>query len=338
MNETLVSVIVPVYNTEKYLKRSIDSVLAQTYRNLEIILVNDGSGDDSISIIRNAAEKESRIRAVSQTNRGPSAARNTGMDAASGEYFLFCDSDDTVEPEWVRKMLGAAKAHPDSLVICGHNRVVCHSDGEYAAGKAAAPEGLYAKEEYFALMEYGIAGSAWNKIYNASLIRNLKLSFDESVRYAEDVAFNLEYMKYVSSFFVLDEALYNYFQYDRENRETLSHNATCAQLRFIYQRRLPFISNTHMADFDRMYFYQLWGRFADLETRNDIKRSDRRREMREILNDKTFCRFVEEYGAEFFEKRTFPLIKKKALTRYELLQWASKQKKASIQSLKEHRR
>lgn len=105
----LVSVIIPVYNVEKYLARCLDSVVAQTYQNLEIILVNDGSTDASGEICRQYGQSDSRIRLFTQENQGLSAARNTGLDHMNGEYIVFVDSDDYISVHFVRpvdKMLG----------------------------------------------------------------------------------------------------------------------------------------------------------------------------------------------------------------------------------------
>ena len=104
MNRAKISVIVPVYNVESYLARCVDSILAQTYQNLEIILVNDGSRDASGSICDAYAQKDSRITVIHKENGGLSSARNAGIDAASGEYLTFVDSDDWIEPqtyEWM---------------------------------------------------------------------------------------------------------------------------------------------------------------------------------------------------------------------------------------------
>lgn len=103
MNTPLVSIVIPVYNVELYLRECLDSVISQTYHNLEIICVNDGSPDNSLSILEEYAAKDSRIRIISQENAGISVARNTGMDVATGEYIYFLDSDDYIALEMVER-------------------------------------------------------------------------------------------------------------------------------------------------------------------------------------------------------------------------------------------
>ena len=119
---TAISIIVPVYNAEKTLPRCIDSILAQTFTDYELILVDDGSSDGSLSVCSAYAARDSRIRVLHQENAGVSAARNAGLDAAAGKYIMFCDSDDEVEPEWCALLHQEIEAHPDSWVLCGVSR------------------------------------------------------------------------------------------------------------------------------------------------------------------------------------------------------------------------
>lgn len=114
----LVSVIVPVYNVENYLTKCITSLQKQTYSNLEIVFINDGSTDHSLSILENAKEKDNRIKVFTQNNCGLSAARNRGIDEANGEYICFVDSDDWVSEEYIMCMLNAIKKYNADIAIC----------------------------------------------------------------------------------------------------------------------------------------------------------------------------------------------------------------------------
>ena len=101
----MISIIVPVYNSEKYIDRCLDSILNQTYKDLEIVLVNDGSNDQSLKILENYALRDTRIKVVNQENKGVAAARNTGLDNATGDYILYVDSDDWIENNMVERMV-----------------------------------------------------------------------------------------------------------------------------------------------------------------------------------------------------------------------------------------
>lgn len=118
-----ISIIVPVYNVEPYLRRCVDSILAQTLTDFELILVDDGSPDGCPAICDEYAEKDSRVHVIHKENGGVSSARNTGMAVAEGKYFLFCDSDDYVSPQWCETLYVAAEGDPNYLAFGGINRV-----------------------------------------------------------------------------------------------------------------------------------------------------------------------------------------------------------------------
>lgn len=118
----MISIIVPVYNSEKYIDRCLDSILNQTYKDLEIVLVNDGSNDQSLKILENYALRDTRIKVVNQENKGVAAARNTGLDNATGDYILYVDSDDWIENNMVERMVELS-ANAD-IVFCGNDNAV----------------------------------------------------------------------------------------------------------------------------------------------------------------------------------------------------------------------
>ena len=118
----MISIIVPVYNSEKYIDKCLDSILNQTYKDLEIVLVNDGSNDQSLKILEKYALRDTRIKVVNQENKGVAAARNTGLDNATGEYILYVDSDDWIENNMVERMVELS-ANAD-IVFCGNDNAV----------------------------------------------------------------------------------------------------------------------------------------------------------------------------------------------------------------------
>lgn len=115
-----ISVIVPIFKTEAYLRRCLDSILNNTYRNLEIICINDGSPDDSWKILEEYRALDSRFVVLNQENRGISAARNAGMDIATGEFIAFIDSDDWIHPNYFQYLVQLQKANNADIAICGH--------------------------------------------------------------------------------------------------------------------------------------------------------------------------------------------------------------------------
>lgn len=202
----MISIIVPVYKTEKYLKNCIDSLLVQTYTDIEIILVDDGSPDACGAICDAYAQKDSRVKVIHQENGGLSSARNAGLAAAMGELIGFVDSDDTVEPDMYELMHTAIAGH--DLAICASRRV---REGEVppptASGTAATTvldsDGLW--QEIFGCLN----NSACNKLYRAKLIKGCY--FPSGLIHGEDLLFHLSYLPHIESGVMLEAVKYNYY-------------------------------------------------------------------------------------------------------------------------------
>lgn len=213
-----VSVIVPVYNTERYLKKCLASLVHQDFDNYEIIIINDGSTDNSLAICEQFREKFDFITIYSQSNKGLSAARNQGVDLAKGKYIVFVDSDDYVELDFCSKLYGTAERHNVDIVMCSFLYVVSKPDGiEVKKPDKNDARKLYEgrkldKEEM--LTAHAIAGIwhfSWNKIYKRSLFGEGNLEFPVGL-YFEDVRFAIDVYERAESFFILPDGLYYYVQ------------------------------------------------------------------------------------------------------------------------------
>ena len=198
-----VSVIVPVFNTSKYLARCLDSILSQTQKDFELIAINDGSSDNSADILSQYASRDSRIIIVTQRNKGLSAARNSGLKIARGEWIMFVDSDDFIPCDAIEKFLLAADESKESVVISKEYALddAPAARSEKVQWKRCAP----ALKELIKLRK--AQSSAWNKFYSAALLKNRR--FIEGI-YFEDWPFNLELFGNIESFALLDEAMYVY--------------------------------------------------------------------------------------------------------------------------------
>ena len=208
-----ISIIVPVYNVEKYLKRCINSILNQTFKNFELILVNDGSTDNSLNICKNYKEKDGRIQLISQTNKGLSAARNTGLKYAKGKYVCFVDSDDFIEKEYLSLLLSNIEKYNSDIAMCEY--YLTNEEGrKYSISRLNEPKDIHVllgekTFSYFYKEDCVPNVVAWNKIYLRSLFDNIK--YDEG-HYFEDelIAPFLFYKARRVSF--LRVPLYNYVQ------------------------------------------------------------------------------------------------------------------------------
>lgn len=191
-----VSIIIPIYNTEKYLKACLDSVLSQTYENLEIILIDDGSTDNSGKIIDDYAKKDHRIKVIHQKNRGQSAARNEGLKKATGNYISFIDADDKITPNFIEKLL-AVFDEDTALTVCGihYKRLKQHSAEDVYINPLRAKKPNESKKAYilYLLAIDGRLYSSVNKLYKADIAKSI--TFDETLNFAEDTRFVLNYLK-----------------------------------------------------------------------------------------------------------------------------------------------
>lgn len=211
MNE-IVSVIVPVYNAEKYLEKSIESIRNQTYSFLEIIIVDDGSEDRSFQISKNMQEEDSRIICVKKENGGPSSARNEGLKKATGKYVLFCDADDIMEEVIIEYLLG--NMTENGIGICGY--FTMNENGILLEGchqTCDTEEQIDAEElqKYlFSLSEKPYQGFLWNKLFSMDIIKKYQLTFDEKIWCNEDRLFILQYLLHIKQGFYSDKKLYRY--------------------------------------------------------------------------------------------------------------------------------
>lgn len=211
---SLVSIIIPVYNSEKLLPSCLNSVLAQTYQNLEIILVNDGSTDHSSKIIEEYAKKDHRIQVLTEKNQGQSAARNNGLKIAKGEYISFIDSDDKIDETFIEKLLKPYQDDKVSLSICGMRRDFLKTNRtEYLYLSPIIPKKRNESYKTYILRLLSKDGrlySSVNKLYQARIAKTLH--FDTSLNFAEDTKFVLDYLKKSpdSQIIFVKEPLYTY--------------------------------------------------------------------------------------------------------------------------------
>lgn len=185
----LISIIIPVYNAEKYINRCIKSIVNQSYQELEIILVNDGSTDNSLSICETLATQDNRIKVISQDNGGVSKARNTGLRLTKGEYVMFLDSDDYMLPDMCKTMLDVLHSKQADCVICGIKEP---EGGLWCPQRNIDYSTLEDfKRDFIYQLNTELLSPCWNKIFKKQLITNL---FNEDISFGEDLIFDLEYL------------------------------------------------------------------------------------------------------------------------------------------------
>lgn len=221
-NDSLISIIVPVYNAEKYVERCIDSLIAQEYSNIQIILVDDGSYDSSLSICKRKALDDSRILVLHQENQGVSSARNYGLSKADGEYVTFCDSDDIYRPGLIYILHENLVRNEADLSGCSYLKVTSIAD--FIFEKKTVSDTLILDQQ--ASVEKIIReadGYLWNKLFKKSLIGNNP--FPEDIAILEDEVFVLHYMKACDRAVFTSEPLYIYWDNPASvvNRSTITN-------------------------------------------------------------------------------------------------------------------
>lgn len=234
MSSPLISVIVPIYNVEKYLNKCIESIVNQTYKNLEIILVDDGSPDGSPAICDKWAEKDSRIKVIHKKNGGVSTARNAGLDYASGDYIGFVDGDDYIDDDMYEALLGEIVTEKADIVSCGMVRESVNGYKE-----------VWGDEEYRCidredlLKSVGTASGilpvhTGNKLYKRETVGNIR--FNTSFRYAEDTLFNFEVALNCKK-----AVIHNAVRYHYTNNDASASHRTFDEARFDEHRAMDII-------------------------------------------------------------------------------------------------
>ena len=254
MNQPLVSIILPVYNAQNHLARCVGSICSQTYRNIEIIILNDGSKDQSLPVCEEFRQKDSRILLVDKANSGVSDTRNLGLKLASGKYVEFVDSDDYLDPDFTERLVAAAEENEADFVIAPYKMVIPAgaSKPEQVLDKiqdelgvmsvARPPEvreygflpaGVYDKDTFaLRLMDKPASyfySVLWNKLYRRDILTGNDIQFVSEMRWAEDLVFNLRYIQYAERFVAIDKPGYYYVQNPQSICHTQINAATIVQ-------------------------------------------------------------------------------------------------------------
>ncbi len=273
----MVSVIIPVYNSEQFLDRCLKSIISQTLQDIEFIVINNGSNDGSLDICNKYAALDTRIKVVTKQHGGVASARNLGLDKAKGDYIGFVDSDDNISPDMFEKMLGLLNSHQADIAVCNaeHAKEI---NSEIEQGIT-----LYEHDDiFFKLLENKMSSHLWNKLFKAELFDGLRIPED-------DIAGDLSVMHILfdraKRVVTTDECLYDYFI----NSNSVSRNID-NQFRNKYDRAKVF---------EKRYYYgkenygyessELFGRFIEFYARayaiGVLSEGDTREELKTYLSD-----------------------------------------------------
>lgn len=267
--EIAISVVVPVYNSEKYLPRCIESILSQSFSDFELILVNDGSCDSSGGICDAYAQKDARIRVIHKQNAGVSAARNDGIDAARGMYLTFIDSDDYVEPDFLEYALHDIQQNSVDMYISGlrmetyQENEMIHSV-EYCSKTSRSVTTRELLEEVNSAYPQICICGPWCKLYAANVIKKNDIRFLKELNCGEDTYFNLCVLEKIDQIYFSSDWFYHYCRSNEESLFGRFHPDTYEIHTLVYDRMRELMghkgcSTEAMTRFEGMYFSLLVG-------------------------------------------------------------------------------
>lgn len=297
MNGDLISIIVPVYKVEKYLSRCLESIVNQTYKNLEIILIDDGSPDNSGKICDEYAEKDSRIKVIHKENSGVSSTRNLGLKKATGDYISFIDSDDWIEFDMYEKMIEVINKENVDLVKCSYIYEYDESSKKienlYSESKCIDLKNN--KKSYIDfIFEGNTLPAMWTFLIKRERIDEISLKFDENLIVGEDLIFVLNLICHCNSIYILNEHLYHYFIHEQSamnSKEKMVRNARNFLSLYTKMEQLFEKSNIYDEEYKeklaRYIFYRIYVRISEIAV--EAKKRDI---IKEFLYNDTFKKLV----------------------------------------------
>jgi glycosyltransferase involved in cell wall biosynthesis len=221
MND-MVSIIVPIYNSEKYLHACLDSIVSQTYKNIEIILIDDGSTDSSSQICDEYKNNDSRIIVKHNQNRGVSYSRNCGINISTGERILFIDSDDTVEISYVETLMEPLKDCDYDLVMCNMKQVYKNKKVNVKVENKKITGDFFT--DYYELR--ALVPFPFLKLYKSDIIKKHRIYFPEEVCFSEDQIFNFKYFYFIRHYTFVNQHLYNYYNRSNQSLSQIHNSKT----------------------------------------------------------------------------------------------------------------
>lgn len=214
-HEPLVSIVVPVYNASSHLELCVLTLVNQTYSNIEVLLINDGSSDASGELCAKLQGQFTQVRAFHGINQGVAEARNRGISESRGEFLQFVDADDLIDDRMTEVLIANQQQEDADLVICGYFEID-NSSGlsrrRQVSGRAVLSKDEL-RDEFYDLRRAGMINSCWNKLFRLSLVSEHGLAFAHDLDYAEDALFCVEYLVLAETTVVVPDCLYHYVQY-----------------------------------------------------------------------------------------------------------------------------
>ena len=248
----MISIIIPIYNVSQYLNECIQSVVNQSYKDFECVLIDDGSSDGCEMICDQWAQKDSRIKVIHQSNQGVSKARNRGIAEAQGEYITFIDSDDWIDPNYLNELFQPIEKYNVDLVVCGLQQQ--YNNGTFQ--NYSYKTGIIKIEKQFTneftdINKQFLLFGPVIKLYRKSIIQKHNIHFPPEYTYGEDLLFNYSYLEYVKAIYIVDQCLYHY---------RIIGNGTLSSIKRINQFEIDYAQWNILKNF--FYRKNLWNDYS----------------------------------------------------------------------------
>lgn len=247
-----VSVIVPIYNAEKYISECIESITCQTYKNLEIILINDGSLDNSIKICKQYAKNDDRIKLIDGENHGVSYARNKGIEEATGEYIIFIDSDDIIKENYIDILIKEINSDINlDLAVCTYEEISLNERSIFklSSSDMSLLTGTL-KKDYYLIKDF--LNTPWGKLYKLNIIKRYKIMFPNEHSIGEDQIFNYKYFLHVENYRFINKPMYLYMHRDNISLTKIKNKESFYSDLFNFKLKKSFLEKMNIKEIDEI--------------------------------------------------------------------------------------
>lgn len=282
--EPLVSVVIPIFNVEKYLKKCIESVRAQIYKNIEIILIDDGSEDNSPQICDDYQQLDNRIHVIHKINGGLSDARNAGIDVCTGEYIVFVDSDDYIHPYMIKGMLAIALDEETDIVECGVCHVNENNHADFGIGSIPCRKKILNHDRAIEeVLDYKLGITVWNKLYKSSLFQQIRFPMG---RLHEDEFVVPFVIDMCSKYALIDNRYYAYVK-RKGSIMDMPFNSNKMDILEAHQSRLEYFSKKYDGKYDMTIKYHFYVACVNLKIlmKNQFSKSEVKKIYKDLFQE-----------------------------------------------------
>ena len=308
-----VSIIMPVYNSAKYLETAVRSVLEQSFQNIELLLIDDGSKDESPALCDRFAKEDSRVVVIHKPNGGICSARNAGLEAAQGDYIGFCDNDDRYKPGLIEDNYLKAKENQLDLMRYSKEKVIVREDGKSRVIPSHIEDMIITRDQFAEhFQNVRREDTVWSALYRREIIDIHHIRFDESIRYGgEDACFNLQFLTYAEKIGFSSKAYYQWMQRDGHSTSRAFHPEFLLDYRKCMKMEYAFIHDickdkVPKADklifLNNAYLYLLVSYMFTPECRYSLK--EQAEYFRKIRQESLFCDTLDDKTAQEIKKKS----------------------------------